>query len=154
MRDPSVLRYSVIVKSTGWMGGSMRLDLRAKSPQALVEKLAEAINNGEMDAYLALHEPEATLVWPGGLPATGYHAIREKMAPLLALKSTAVIHETRVVQAAGVALIYCTAHFQASARGSAACERATHVALLVARRQPDHSWRLIIHDPHGKGGTA
>jgi uncharacterized protein (TIGR02246 family) len=128
-----------------------RLSMTAKSPEQLVEKLSQAIINGDMDAYLTLYEPEATLVRQDGHPATGYAAIREEIGPLLAMQGTATIEATKVVRGAGVALIYAPGTFKVTLPdGHPLKLEAPPEALVVARRQPNSTWRIVVHNPWGK----
>ncbi len=57
----------------------------AHKPEELDELFAQALNSGDLDALVALYEPQACLEHQPGQVATGSQAIREALTGLLAM---------------------------------------------------------------------
>jgi hypothetical protein len=58
--------------------------------------LVDAINNGDLEAAIALYEPNARFVQESGEVVTGHPAIREEMKDFLALKPKFSIKVTEI----------------------------------------------------------
>ena len=123
----------------------------ATRPEQLNELFAAAINGGDVDAAVALYEPEACLVGNPGEPAVGVDAIREVLQGFVDAKPTLTTESGSVLQVGELALL---AHaWKATGDGpDGPVELAGH-AVEVVRRHSDGTWRFVIDDPYG-GGTA
>src|SRR3712207_2920528 len=53
-----------------------------RSPHEVLERIAAAVNGHDLEAFLALHEPDAVVVPPGGVKTRGVEAMREVLTPL------------------------------------------------------------------------
>lgn len=113
----------------------------ATSPEDLGRLYAEAIQKGDLDAALALYEPDAVLATRKGDIRGGLDAIREEMTPFAAMKPDLKIELQKAVTIGDLALLYNTWSMtdprQVSGR-----------SVEVARRQPDGSWLFVIDDPY------
>jgi uncharacterized protein (TIGR02246 family) len=69
----------------------------ARKPEECDTLLVEAINKGDLEAALALYEPNASFVQDSGQVVVGLAAIREIMQGFLALKPKFTI-EVKAVQ--------------------------------------------------------
>ena len=58
----------------------------ARKPEECDTILVDAINKGDLEAAIALYEPNARFVQESGEVVTGHPAIREEMKGFLALK--------------------------------------------------------------------
>jgi uncharacterized protein (TIGR02246 family) len=76
----------------------------ARNPESLGDHFAQALNTGNLDALLALYEPEATLSPQPGQLVTGTKAIRDALSAFLAMKPTIAIKSRAVAAAGDVAL--------------------------------------------------
>jgi uncharacterized protein (TIGR02246 family) len=106
-----------------------------------------AINNGDVDAALALYEPEACLVATPGEPVFGHDAIRAALQRFVDAKPTLKMEASSVLQVGEVAL---TAHaWKATGVGPDGPVELGGHAVEVVRRQVDGTWQFVIDDPYG-----
>lgn len=112
----------------------------AYSPHELQTMVATAVAQGDLDTFMALHEPGAVHNIQGQVRA-GAEAIRDSVARAVGTLSDfrLVVHE--VVEAGDLALIHTR-----FGRGDAPLSGR---GANVARRQPDGTWRLVIHHDLG-----
>ena len=108
----------------------------------------EAINHGNIDAALALYEPEATLVAEPGKLATGTIALRQALQGFMGLKPNLKGEKNETVQVGELAL-FCS---QWTLSGKA--PDGTPVAMAgksadILRRQADGRWRIVLDNPWG-----
>ncbi len=121
----------------------------AYKPEELHHLLEEAVSSGDMDAYLNLYEPEATLVRQNGLPATDHKAISEEIAPVLAVKGKLTVKTAKVVHSGEVALMHSRGAFEGIAPDGQGIDVPEHDATEVARRQHDGTWLMVVNNPWG-----
>jgi uncharacterized protein (TIGR02246 family) len=110
----------------------------ARSPEDIHALLAAAVNTGDLDAFVELHEPDATvIVPPDGHRVSGRDAIREAVRPVFALDPTAEIELVDKLQSGDLALTFARVEVLGSAtRGT-----------VVSRCQPDGTWRIVLDNP-------
>ena len=102
---------------------------------------AEYVNAGDLDALMALYEPDCSYARTDGSVARGHAAVREIMERLFAMRPLIRIEVTKAVQ---------TGSLTAKQPDGTAIERSGK-ALEVVRRQPDGAWTFAIDDPFGRG---
>src|SRR5262245_29455457 len=113
------------------------------TPAEIHRAFTDAFNAGDLDALLALYEPEAAVVPQPGQMVSGLAAIREVLAAFLALRGT-IAMTTRTVITVGE-LASLNAEWTIDGTGP----DGSSVALAgrtceVARRQGDGTWRYVI----------
>ena len=74
-------------------------------PEEIHSHFATAFNSGNVDAIMALYEPEATLVPQPGQIVQGRDAIRQALLQFLALKGKMQVKSIFTVTGLGVALM-------------------------------------------------
>ena len=113
--------------------------MAARTPEELDTLFGEAMGRGDVEAVIALYEPNA--VFPGmqGDVRTGLDEIRQEIAPIAATKPTLHMKPTKVLTSGDIAVIYNSWRMTAPSEGSA-------VAVEVARRQDDGTWLFVIDD--------
>ena len=60
----------------------------ARNPEELDRLFSDALNSGNLDALVALYEPQATLTPEPSQVVTGTQAIREALSAFVAVKPT------------------------------------------------------------------
>lgn len=117
----------------------------AASPTDLVGKLADAITKGDLDAALALWEPEACIVGPDGSAlARGRDGIADVLGAMV--DHGARFHaEVLEVHAAGDLALVVGLLTLTAPDGSAQRSR----SLVVHRRGAEGEWRIALDAPWG-----
>lgn len=123
--------------------------MNANKPEAIHPMLAAALSSQDLAAYLALYESGATLVKQNGGLAVGMDAIREEIAPFMAVKGTLTLKVVRVIQSGDIALVHSRGAFDGVAPDGSAVVIPEHDSAEVMHRQPDGSWLMIINNPWG-----
>jgi uncharacterized protein (TIGR02246 family) len=124
--------------------------MSAQTPEEIHELIAAAFNAGDLDAFVALHEPgAATLLPPDGRRVSGREAIRAAVAPIFALRPSARIEVVGKLETDGLALT----HARVNLVGGDGGERVevSGRGTIVSRRQPDGSWRIVLDNPMSPG---
>ena len=120
----------------------------AHTPEELPPLFAQAFSAHDLEAALALYEPEATLVPQPGQVVTGTEAIREALSGFLALKPKFESEFKKAFQVGDIALLFSDWTLSATDPDGNAIEMAGRTS-DVARRQSDGSWLFVIDDPYG-----
>jgi uncharacterized protein (TIGR02246 family) len=112
-----------------------------REPDEWPSLFEQHLNAGDLEAMVALYDPDASFVLKSGETIRGRHAIRVVLAGLI--KSKARLHGkvSQAVVAGDTALLYTD--WAGGEEPSRAIE--------VLRRQPDGTWLLIVGDPNGRG---
>jgi uncharacterized protein (TIGR02246 family) len=115
---------------------------------------ARAVQVGDLDAVMALYEPNATFVPLPGQLVTGHAAIREALRGMFALRPRFELDPRESIVAGDIALLI--SRWKIS--GTRLDGRPLHLegqTSDVARRQEDGTWLLVIDNPYsGSGGTS
>jgi uncharacterized protein (TIGR02246 family) len=127
-------------------------DVQVTSPQQVIERFADHLNDGDLDAMTGLYEPEAAFVPEPGVQLRGLDAIREALEGFLALKPTISGEIQSVVESGGVALVVNRWRLEGTGPEGDPIEM-SGLSADVVRRQADGSWRVLIDDPWGGGGA-
>jgi uncharacterized protein (TIGR02246 family) len=117
-------------------------------PEDMHSRFAAAFNTGNVDAIMALYEPEPTLVPQPGQEVTGRDAIRQALLQFLALKGTIQITTTFTVHGPGVALTRGRWTLSGTGTDGRPIEM-TGQGVEVLRKQPNGEWLLVIDHPFG-----
>lgn len=127
--------------------------LPVRQPTELYDRFALALNNGDLEAILALFDTEGqTVPFPGQPPVSGLSAIRRLMQQCLALRPQIRYEKVNILQADDIALLNAEWHMTIRLPDSYPQEQRGK-GIQVARRHPDGSWRLLIDNPWaGHGG--
>jgi uncharacterized protein (TIGR02246 family) len=115
-------------------------------PAALHDAFTAAINTSDVDALVALYEPDGIAVELDGSECTGAGPIRAMCAALA--ESIETIHgSTRKLYVTGD-LALSSGRWAAKVRlPDGTLADAEGVTSEVSRRQPDGTWRFVIDDP-------
>jgi uncharacterized protein (TIGR02246 family) len=120
----------------------------ARTPEELDRLFSEALNSGNLDALVALYEPQATLTPEPGQVVTGAQAIREALSAFVALKPTLTLEVKTLAQTGDIALT--SAKWALSGTGPDGNQTTmSGYSVEVSRRQPDGSWLFVIDTPWG-----
>lgn len=119
----------------------------AHTPEEVHRVFVEAFNAGDLDALLALYEPDARMVPEPGHVVAGAEAIRGVLAGFLATKGTIVLTTRTAVPAGELALLHGEWTLRGTGPDGQPLELAGRTAEVV-RRQPDGSWRYVIDNPY------
>jgi ketosteroid isomerase-like protein len=79
--------------------------MRTPSPVDIHRQWAKRASSGDLDGLVALYEPGAVLFTAPGQPATGTPAIREGLAPYLALQPSMTVETLDVIEVDDLALM-------------------------------------------------
>jgi len=120
----------------------------ARTPEEVSRHFAQAFSTHDLEALMALYEPEATLIPQPGQVAAGTEAIREALGSFLALEPTFEGRFKHAFQAGDIALVFSEWTLSANDPDGNAIEMAGRTADEV-RRQADGTWLFVIDDPYG-----
>jgi len=118
------------------------------TPIDTVNRLADAINRGDLDAALALYEADAVLVAQPGQVARGSKQLREALGGFIQLKPTLESQVQKVVEAGDVAL-YVGRWTLNGVDPSGKAIRMGGESSDVLRRQKDGRWLIAVDNPWG-----
>jgi uncharacterized protein (TIGR02246 family) len=121
-----------------------------QQPEEVLEVVAQAINSGDVDAQMAIYEPDAYFNFEPGPegPVTGTQAIREAFAGFLAMKPNVTMKLISCNQAGDIAVIRNAWHMTCTGQDGNPTEM-TGQTVVVLRRQPDGNWLVLIDNPYG-----
>ena len=121
----------------------------ARKPEECDLLLIEAMHKGDLEAAVALYEPNATLVLDSGEVITGQAAIREAARSYLALKPK-FTQEVKALLGGDGDLALTSSTWSVTgidAEGKPFMGKGK--SMEVVRRQADGTWRFVIDNPHG-----
>jgi uncharacterized protein (TIGR02246 family) len=120
----------------------------ARSPEEIDTLFAHALNAGNLEALVALYEPQASLMPSPGTLVVGTAAIRDALAGFLAAKPTMQIAPRLVSQSGDLAVV--TAKWQLAMTGQdGKPAQMQGQSVEVVRRQSDGRWLFVIDLPFG-----
>jgi uncharacterized protein (TIGR02246 family) len=124
-----------------------RSDDMTTTPERVIQRFAERLNEGDVEGALALYDSEATFVPEPGETVTGKERIREALERFAALKPTMTGEIQGVREGGDVALVLNRWHLDG--QGPEGPIQMSGTSADVLRRQEDGSWRVLIDDPWG-----
>jgi uncharacterized protein (TIGR02246 family) len=119
----------------------------APALQEIHQKFETAFNAGDLNALLALYEPEAVFVGMGGEILRGHNEIRSAYEPLFNAKAQIRLETVGIIESTnGLVLMHGRWKLIGTAEdGSPVSHEGTSAEVL--RRQADGSWRYTIDNP-------
>jgi len=118
----------------------------AHTPEEIDSLFAQALNAGNVDALVALYEPQASLMPSPGTLVAGTAAIREALAAFVAGKPAMQIAPRLVSQSGDLAVV--TAKWQLAMTGQdGKPAQMQGQSVEVVRRQSDGRWLFVIDLP-------
>ena len=122
--------------------------MAARTPEELDRLFAGAMNAGNLDALVALYEPQASLTPAPGKVAVGVDAIREALGGFLAGNPKMTLTPRVVSRAGDLALL--TSKWEITMTDADGKPAELHgQSVEVARRQADGNWLFAIDLPLG-----
>ena len=124
--------------------------MAAQSPKELHEMFGKAMNARDVDALMALYEPEAALVPPGSASSEALRGADERrglISSFTAMNPTMTVESTESIQVGDLALI--SGAWSMTAEGPDGPVNMAGTSADVARRQSDGSWLFVIDYPNG-----
>ena len=122
----------------------------ARTPEEIDQLFMRALNAGDLDALVALYEPNASLTPQPGTTVTGTAAIRQALSGFIAGKPHIDITPRLVAQTGDLALL--SAEWQLSITGpDGKPVQMSGKSVEVLRRQNDGTWLFAIDEPFGVG---
>jgi uncharacterized protein (TIGR02246 family) len=119
----------------------------ARNPAEIHTLFCEAFNLGDVEALVALYEPNAVLIVEGK-PVAGRERIRKALERFLARRGRMALETRAVVESEdGLALLY--GGWAVEPPRGAESEIATRgLSTEVVRKQPDGTWLFVIDNPY------
>jgi uncharacterized protein (TIGR02246 family) len=122
----------------------------AHKPEELDELFTQAFNSGDLDALVALYEPEGCINPEPGQVAIGTQAIREALSGFLAMNPKLTLEVKNLNQISDIALT--SGNWQLTGTGpDGSPVDMKGQSVEVSRRQPDGTWLFVIDNPFGLG---
>jgi len=118
----------------------------AKKPEEIDQLFTKAFSAGDLEALVALYEPDAALVPQPGQIVTGRDAIRESLQGFLSLCGEFSLEVKSVVGTGNLALVRADWSLVGTAPGGCLVNLSGRAAEVV-RRQPDGTWLYLIDNP-------
>jgi len=126
----------------------MAEELYMSRPEDIHSRFVTAFNSGNLDAIMALYEPEASLVPQPGQVVQGHNAIRQALVQFMALKGTMQVKSIFTVHGPGVALMRGQWKLTGIGPDRKPIEMAGQ-SVEVVRQQPNGEWLLAVDHPFG-----
>lgn len=120
----------------------------ARNPEELDRLFSEALNSGNLDALVALYEPQAALTAEPGQVVTGTQAIRAALSAVVAIKPTITLEVKTLAQTGDIALTSAKWALAGTGPDGNQTTMSGH-SVEVSQRQPDGSWLFVIDTPWG-----
>src|SRR3979411_2898466 len=119
----------------------------AYNPAEIHTLFRHAFNLGDVEALIALYEPNAVLV-VDGKAVTGRESIRKVLESFLARRGRMTLETRAVVESQqGLALLY-GGWVVEPPRGMGAEITTRGLSTEVVRKQPDGTWLFVIDNPY------
>ena len=113
-----------------------------------VQKMAAAMERGDMEAVLAAYERGATLVVQPGMTATGSE-LREAFKGFISMKPKFSMPKHEVIESGDIALHISPWTMDAVDPATGNPIQQSGLSLAVFRRQSDGNWLMVIDNPNG-----
>jgi uncharacterized protein (TIGR02246 family) len=120
----------------------------ARDPQDVDRLFADALNAGDLDALVALYEPQAALTPEPGRTVTGHAAIRDALSRFVAGKPRIDIVPRVIAQSGDLALVSARWKLSMTGPDGNPADIAGQ-SIEVLRRQAGGAWLFAIDEPFG-----
>ena len=117
-------------------------------PEQTVEQVTSALNQGDLDAAVALYEENAVLVARPGQVARGRSQVRQALEGFVALRPTLSITAAQVTESGDIAL-YISRWSLRGTDPSGALVTMNGESTDILRRQSDGRWLIALDNPWG-----
>jgi uncharacterized protein (TIGR02246 family) len=118
----------------------------ATTPEEIPALLAAAMNAGDLDTFVELHEQNAaTIVPPEGKRVDGWEEIRAALEPIFATGPKIENEVLGTLENDGIALVHARWALEGHDPGGHAVELAGR-GTIVSRRQPDGNWLIVLEN--------
>jgi uncharacterized protein (TIGR02246 family) len=118
----------------------------AHAPEDLHRIVEDAMNRGDLEAFLDAHDEHATVVVPpDGRSAHGRDDIRAAIAPLMALRPKMTTVMVKKLETDDLALTHGRWSLAVTERGQRS--ELSGIGTMVSRRGSDGTWRIVLDDP-------
>jgi ketosteroid isomerase-like protein len=111
----------------------------AREPAEVLSLACAALTDGDLEAAVALYEPDATLSWGQDHAAAGHVAIRQVLAGVMDMRLPLRARAVRILRAGPLALITGERTLTGTGLDGVAVTL-TGPTALIARCQPDGTW--------------
>ena len=118
------------------------------TPEELLNRVAECMNNKDLDAFVSLYEPEGSFIDETGANFNGHERIREKIKGYMDMNGKLENNVRRIIPAGNIVLAYSDWTFKASGPDGSPINLGG-TAVDVLRKQSDNSWLIVIDNPWG-----
>jgi len=122
--------------------------MTARNPEDIDRLFEQALNAGKLDDLVALYEPQATLMPMPGKLVTGHAAIREALAGFLAGKPKISLAPKVAAQSGDIAIVAGKWNLAVTGQDGKPAQM-NGQEVVVARRQADGRWLMVIDLPFG-----
>ena len=119
-----------------------------ETPEQVLETIVDGINTGNLDALMAVYEPESAFATQPGSLAQGLTGVREAVGAFVAMKGKLDLKVTRVLKTSDLALVATVWSFKGTGPDGKPVSLAGKSA-DVMRRQADGLWLMVIDNPWG-----
>jgi uncharacterized protein (TIGR02246 family) len=127
--------------------------MSARNPEDLDRLFATALNAGDLEALVALYEPQATLRPAPSEAVQGHAAIRNALKGLLQMKPMMELSPKVLGQCDDIALVSASWRLEGTGSDGKRVQM-TGNSIEVARRQSDGTWLFAIDTPWGVESVA
>jgi ketosteroid isomerase-like protein len=117
----------------------------ARHPAQVLLFACAALTAGDLEAAVALYEPDAALSWGQGRMAAGHEAIRRVLAGVMDMRLPLRVQAVSVLLAGQLALITGERALQGTGLDGADVTM-TGPTALIARCQPDGTWLTVADE--------
>jgi uncharacterized protein (TIGR02246 family) len=121
----------------------------ATEPDQLHRLFEQAFNAGDLDALMALYEPDAALIPQPGVLTEGTAAIREALQWFLDRRGQIALDTKLVVRVGDVAFLANRWSLTGGTMPDGSPAQLGAATAEVARRQSDGTWRYVIDNAWG-----
>ena len=121
----------------------------ASTPEQLHSLFRETFNAGDIEALMALYEPDAALIPQPGALAEGTAAIRESLRWFLDRRGSITLDTKLVVRVGDLAFLTNRWSLTGGTMPDGSPAELGAATAEVARLQPDGTWRYVIDNAWG-----